>query len=52
MRGAVNEIPGFQTIEIEVNNKDFKVTFDAEKTSEADLMAAIKAAGEEVHPTN
>lgn len=52
MRGAVTGIPGFQNIEIRQNNKDFQVTFDPEKTSEADLMAAIEAAGEGVNPTN
>ena len=51
MRGAVSGIPGFQNIEIEQNNKDFRVTFDPNETSEADLMAAIEEAGEGVHPT-
>ncbi len=52
MRGAVTGIPGFQSIEIEKDNKDFQVTFDPDKTSEANLMAAIEAAGEGVNPTN
>ncbi|MFT4709410.1 MAG: hypothetical protein ACI9D0_000578 [Bacteroidia bacterium] len=52
MSGAVSGIPGFQNIEIKKDIKDFKVTYDANETSEAVIMAAIEAVGEKVHPTD
>ena len=48
MRGAVQAIQGFHSIEIEQGVKEMQITYDPDNCSPEQFAAAIQAAGEEV----
>jgi len=48
--GAVKNLEGCDSIDIEVGNLDFSVTYDPEVTTPDQIMEAIRESGEAVAP--
>ena len=47
MRGALGKVDGIGEIAIKVGDPDFTVHYDSKKIRPADIVAKLKAAGEE-----
>ena len=46
MRGAVTNLEGFSSIDIEVGGQDFEITYDADKLSTKAMQVALDASGQ------